>query len=498
VTGSARVSHLRLVAIDHELVQRGAFLVEDALRVASVSARDDARLFIVRKLDLGTIDPDASSQTLALAIEQRVRMLELFAVPAGTPEAVAAPAVWFADEPTALAMLVARVVAGPPPSEWYWRQIAGGIVRLGSPAAIARACIATAASAAASPLAVALVVEAAEQLRPGALLDVIAPSEGPQLLALTFGASTQRPSRERVATSPHLLAILGPTWRARVATWVARTNGDPRAVWFAALALAIVRRAVLDPARAIAEASALVATFELELAASAPPDARCLAAAPVAREQHVHNAGPPPTNPPPTPARPVASAVRPATRVREKFVAEPITPTRDKLVAAPITPARDNIVVGERTTVGGLLFLVRPLVVLSMPAWLARTPWATDRRLPERVLADIALHCGAANDDPFVVLLLSPDDDPLAPEHEWAVVAWRRGLAGWLRRWLGTTLGHVVRRPGIVRATRVHIDIELPLSTVDLVTRAGGLDLNPGWVPWLGRVVAFYYHEAAT
>lgn len=499
MTGSARISHLRLVATEHALVQRGAFLVEDALRVASVRARDDARLFVVRRLDLGTIDPDASSQTLALAIEQRVQMLELVAVPAGTPEAAAAPAVWFADEPTALAMLVARVVAGPPPSEWYWRQIAGGIVRLGSRAAIARACIATAATAAAGPLAVALVVEAAEQLRPGALVDVIAPSEGPQLLALTFGASTPPPWRARAATSPHLLALLGPTWRSRIATWVARTNGDPRAVWFAALALATVRRAVLDPARAIGEASALVATFQQELAASAPPDARARAAAAEAREGHAHDPGPPPTGPAPAPARPAASGNPPSASPRRAAHAiPPATRIPEQAVAAPVAPARDDAAVGERTTVGGLLFLLRPLAVLGMPAWLARTPWAIDHRLPEHMLVDIARRCGAAGDDPLVAALRSPGDEPLAPEHAWAVAAWRRGLAGWLRRRLDMTLGRVVRRPGVVRASRVHIDIELPLSTVDLVTRAGGLDLDPGWVPWLGRVVAFCYRETAT
>jgi hypothetical protein len=31
------------------------------------------------------------------------------------------------------------------------------------------------------------------------------------------------------------------------------------------------------------------------------------------------------------------------------------------------------------------------------------------------------------------------------------------------------------------------------MSSVRLEIRLAGLDLDPGWVPWLGRVVSFHY-----
>jgi hypothetical protein len=31
------------------------------------------------------------------------------------------------------------------------------------------------------------------------------------------------------------------------------------------------------------------------------------------------------------------------------------------------------------------------------------------------------------------------------------------------------------------------------MSAVRLPVRLAGLDINPGWVPWLGRVVTFHY-----
>jgi hypothetical protein len=41
-----------------------------------------------------------------------------------------------------------------------------------------------------------------------------------------------------------------------------------------------------------------------------------------------------------------------------------------------------------------------------------------------------------------------------------------------------------------------HLDIYFPLSSVRLDVRLTGLDVNPGWVPWLGRVVHFHYIES--
>ena len=41
--------------------------------------------------------------------------------------------------------------------------------------------------------------------------------------------------------------------------------------------------------------------------------------------------------------------------------------------------------------------------------------------------------------------------------------------------------------------TESHLDIHLPSSAICLPVRLAGLDINPGWVDWLGRVVTFHY-----
>jgi hypothetical protein len=49
------------------------------------------------------------------------------------------------------------------------------------------------------------------------------------------------------------------------------------------------------------------------------------------------------------------------------------------------------------------------------------------------------------------------------------------------------------RRLARLRADETHVDVDFLAETIDLDLRLAGLDLNPGWTPWLGRVVTFQY-----
>jgi hypothetical protein len=54
-------------------------------------------------------------------------------------------------------------------------------------------------------------------------------------------------------------------------------------------------------------------------------------------------------------------------------------------------------------------------------------------------------------------------------------------------------LDWVVRRRARVEADPGWIDAFFPLEAVSTDVRAAGLDLDPGWIPWLGVVVRFLY-----
>lgn len=53
----------------------------------------------------------------------------------------------------------------------------------------------------------------------------------------------------------------------------------------------------------------------------------------------------------------------------------------------------------------------------------------------------------------------------------------------------------LIAGPGRLRWTPTHLDLQRPLGCVSLAVRRAGLDIDPGWLPWLGRVVHFHYLE---
>ena len=50
--------------------------------------------------------------------------------------------------------------------------------------------------------------------------------------------------------------------------------------------------------------------------------------------------------------------------------------------------------------------------------------------------------------------------------------------------------------PAQIQYSPSHLDIYYSLKDVKLGVRKAGLDINPGWLPWLGQVVNFHYHDS--
>jgi hypothetical protein len=67
------------------------------------------------------------------------------------------------------------------------------------------------------------------------------------------------------------------------------------------------------------------------------------------------------------------------------------------------------------------------------------------------------------------------------------------GARRWCRRHGRIGLHDLVHRPGRITATRTHVNVIFDIQQSDIRVRRLGLDIDPGWVPWLGRVVRFHY-----
>lgn len=155
------------------------------------------------------------------------------------------------------------------------------------------------------------------------------------------------------------------------------------------------------------------------------------------------------------------------------------------------------------TGCGGLFFLLNVLNLPGLRVWRATLHEA---HAGWRELARLALRLDLVPDAPLASFLveactLDGELEPLARLGSLATLSSRADPAPVdqaVLRHVGDAALRALRtaRAARVRANPSHVDIHLRLAEVDLELRRGGLDLDPGWLPWLGRVVRFHYDRS--
>jgi hypothetical protein len=134
------------------------------------------------------------------------------------------------------------------------------------------------------------------------------------------------------------------------------------------------------------------------------------------------------------------------------------------------------------TEAAGLLFVIRALVQMGAEPYL---PLAGVPLL--KVLCAVS---GTPATDPMRLYL---DGFETETGCELAVTYMAFALRRWLRRYAKMGVRELARRPGRVSITRTHIDVIFDHKQADIRIRKAGLDLNPGWTPFLGKIVQFQY-----
>jgi hypothetical protein len=104
--------------------------------------------------------------------------------------------------------------------------------------------------------------------------------------------------------------------------------------------------------------------------------------------------------------------------------------------------------------------------------------------------------CGLGPDDPPPC----QGEDPLTDAERTALEATAIALSEELRTRLGrpeeaarAVLLETCRRDATIVADPAWLEVRYALEDVDVRVRRAGLDLDPGWLPWLGCVVRFVY-----
>jgi hypothetical protein len=491
-TAERQVRKLRLRAADDALVRRGATLVEDALRVASIPEADGAAVLFIRYLALGRIRPGDSSATLALRIEDQVRRLAARAVHASHPSAAASPVVYFRDAFEAPVLLAVEIASGREAAAWFWpRAVAGWRVGLPATTGLRGVLAAMIAKGAAEGGAVGARLAAAQLVsalvsagRIDALAEVLREPDGPALLA------SMQWSRQEIAVRPLLpaetreieLVSIPAAWSAALRKWAAQWGGsDARALWLAGV-LAVAAR----PGLASHPSALRVAAGRLAIALYVASES--------IREHPRITPGPAPSAAPRVgpPARiephPDALAI-PAGLPREEPRAGEEPRTGASIGEASTQGA--GIELPLPTSCAGLYFILAILLRTGFPAWLNEHPDVVPAGFVAALLREIARRTGTPSRDAAVLALGEPE--PLPVETRAELAAWLRALRRWSRLEARMGLYNIVRREGRITATRTHIDIRFRLEQADIRVRKAGLDIDPGWLPWFAKVVRFHY-----
>lgn len=189
-----------------------------------------------------------------------------------------------------------------------------------------------------------------------------------------------------------------------------------------------------------------------------------------------------------------------ATRLLRHVARRLAVPAADPVHAALASPGADEsaddwdedfVMPGRwrELVAGGARWMARPRGprhVLTDGSWrLVLAAWRDDEPAAARALrAGVLVAPGPAAED---------DARPIAL----VLDAWTAALRRWCRQLGAIGLGEVVRRRGRIGLTRTHLDVIFPFGSLDVRIRRAGLDVDPGWLPWMGKVVHYHYEEGA-
>lgn len=477
-----RLRHARLRCARPEHAAAARVLLEDALRTASLP--DQGRLIVFRRVDLGRLSPRGSATAWSRRLELRLQQLAAGAVFFAEPAAAAAEAVWFPDAWQPAVELAVRVLRGPAPVAWFWSAAVPGWTPGLPPRETARRLVRRLEERGGPPATLALARRLWREARLFEFAEWMSPAEL-AAWALPPAGNTENDGADRGKN------LWSPVWQAlpeRVLNllrdWVWTRRPDPAVRgWVLAGVLAELRAAPAE-SEALRQAAA---EFSAQLETTAP------------------------TGPPPAPATPPA----------------PTSPRRsgpwcwsadrsDTSAAREPQPGEPTAPITRPTAAGGLLFTLNLLRQLGWPEWLPAGTRPQAAGLTVNWLRVQAQRLALPADDALLTWLedwgelpvfpeLAPPPDllreSLSPARALRVLRWplriTLTLAAQRRCWRRARWGWrpLVRRPARLSWTATHVDVFFTHRQADVRVRRAGLDLDPGWLPWLGRVVSFHYVE---
>ncbi|WP_291994988.1 hypothetical protein [Candidatus Accumulibacter sp. ACC003] len=527
-----RVRRLSIRAADDALVRRAGFVIEDALRTASLPG-DGAELLLLRRLRLPPFTAAASPQYVALRLEAACRAaIAVDGTLADDAALAAAPAVRFADHLSAHLALTRLLLAGAACQAWCWPLLVKGYRPALERGSTLRTLALSLANLPEAPVALPQWLAALVAHGDAACAAFVLALQGDDMARLQRacgGARRQAP-------------LVEPARWQSLLDWSARRLGvdDVRHRWL--LDMARVYGVDADrqggsetaggdeaPADVVAAKLTVGSTdadwrdeegddgHDRDRSEQTGIDAVFSTQAPGPAGPRADASAAPATPAPGSAAKAAAMAsqsapqrenLAPAARAAPPLTADlpatvkAVATARALVVQAPaaartaidapspvVTDSGTRLDIDAATAAGGLLFLVPVLTRLGVAGFLDEDTARSD--LPKRIFSTLLRRLSIADDDP--AWLLSGRPPAVGREVDRDAAHWLRLCRRHLRLQVGIGLYSLVCRPAGIAITATHVDVRQGINAVDLRIRRAGLDIDPGWVPWLGRVLRFHY-----
>lgn len=425
------VQHLHLRAPSAQAAVQAVQRLEDALRCASLPDAGE-RVLLVRRLHLGRLPEGLSSQSLSLLIEQRVTAVGGEWVHGGDERAAQVDMVFFEGRWQAASIALDRRARGAPLSAWYWRSALPGVPLQADPNDF-----------------VATLWQCLEQeggasaSRSAFVADVVARRQGDWLVHHLF-----RPGRSD-GSAVQVRAFDDVSMNDLRSGDVHVHYGHPHHVDVPRSWPAVVHAHLRDAGwrtRGEVDQEVYGARSHSENQPASEAGA------------HVGSAS--------------ASLTPRAPRVDES------SPQVVELAGA--------------TSVGGLLFLLPLLVGLGFAAWQEQHAGQPLCRL---ILREALHRLRVRDSDPCWSLVDSLPGAAAPRSCNEVADEWLDACRRHLYRTERLSLQRVCWRPALLRWSATHLHVQMDLQHADIRVRRQGLDIDPGWLPWLGRVVTFGYQS---
>jgi hypothetical protein len=506
---------------------RLAFAMEEALRLVSLPGEDHGRTYYFRSLRVSALPPQGDRGVWLERFQHALEHQATQAVHGTDARANLADAVFFHSEHEILETLLHRTLDRRPTQEWYWRLVTADTFGTNAPSipAIVERLRAQPASwvAVASAIFAEPGFNAARLLRsipPATIQDWLVEMDGPRPrfsgvdLALTDREWRGRPAIERAMRdrghddagvlwlsalavllhSPSDLAARSTVWRARATV---RHLAEERGLFSAETGLSL--ESVLFPAKRPLAFPGEAETSPAQLAPADFPD----------------NPIDPLLVAPTTPNSVKSPDTLDSDRRLNESGLELSTDHAAPLASETVTPESQRawLLLGVNTEAAGLFFLLNAMRCIGISE--ACAAGLVIPNFAVRVLQSLLAQSAMAGDDPVALWLHSSIPAPRMPfdamsfEASWwpnnmlpsphistlqaFIRVWSVAVRRWCWRHAGVSVKEIVLRDGMFFVNRTDLDVSLSIDAADVRIRKVGMDLDPGWLPWFGRVVRFHY-----